>query len=350
MHKAGNIYCCADRLPGNFKVLSEQSVPIYQRMPTKYKGIDFGFLLPKDKLLKHGFITQDRINLVLDAGGFWLGDDWVRTFPKERREGVIRDYREIKQKNGKIIFLPQAYGPFEKKESKEFLLDIDKYVDHYFVRDDVSMGYMRDLIDNSKLELAHDFTNLASGQIPSELASFVHDKVCIVPNHKIESVMAMDDYIELMQLCVEKIRAYGLDAFFLNHEGIKDRKIIDRINKKLKVGLPIVDNLSALSVKGVIGFSYAVVCSRFHGVVSALSQGVPALATSWSHKYPELLKAYSYDEGIIYDSSELEKKLDMILCEKSNKKIREHLKKEADRLKGESTQMISKLFSLVNMK
>ncbi len=42
----------------------------------------------------------------------------------------------------------------------------------------------------------------------------------------------------------------------------------------------------------MIGKTACVVGSRYHALVAALSQGIPCMALSWSHKYRELLKPF----------------------------------------------------------
>ncbi len=58
-------------------------------------------------------------------------------------------------------------------------------------------------------------------------------------------------------------------------------------------------NLDDMEVKAIIGRLKILVSLRFHGVVSGLSQGVPTFCTSWSHKYPELLKDYNVTDNLL---------------------------------------------------
>jgi len=49
-------------------------------------------------------------------------------------------------------------------------------------------------------------------------------------------------------------------------------------------------------LKFVLGQAEAVVTSRFHAMVAALSMGVPVLVTSWSHKYREVLAMFGMQD------------------------------------------------------
>src|SRR5690606_17277295 len=98
---------------------------------------------------------------------------------------------------------------------------------------------------------------------------------------------------------------------FLNHEGKADEELILDVQNRINFENLMLTNLSALEVKSVIKDSLLVITGRFHGLVSALSQEVPVLATSWSHKYKELLSDYEV-EGQLLDINNKEELLNKI--------------------------------------
>lgn len=123
--------------------------------------------------------------------------------------------------------------------------------------------------------------------------------------------------------------------------------IAKQLNKELGLDLIIYNDYNAIQIKGVIGQCKIIVSSRYHGLVSSLSQGVPCLGTSWSHKYECLFKDYDFSEGLLEsnESERIKQKLDYIL--NNHFEIKDRLLLKSDKLKMQSRKMWDKFYSLI---
>lgn len=118
-------------------------------------------------------------------------------------------------------------------------------------------------------------------------------------------------------------------------------------------GIPVVKEVDPLHIKGILGTCDATVGSRFHGLVSALSQGVPSLATGWSHKYQRLFEDYEFGEGLVSvtDSDEvLFSKLELLIDSNSAEELRGKLNERSVELKQLSAEMWDKVFAVIDQK
>jgi len=291
-----------------------------------------------------GIARAKDVDVVLDASGLRYSDSWG---PKASRAAAVR-YRKLKKKGKKIIILPQAFGPFKNPEVGSAVREIVELSDLCFARDEVSYRYLVELCgEDVKIQQAPDFTNLVE-PISAFGGSEFYGKVIIVPNQRMidkTDKSVADNYFKyLLNLCTY-LRELGEDVIILNHEGKSDHLICMRLSKACG-NLPVVTHWDPVYIKTVIGCCKLLVSSRFHGCVSALSQGVPVIATSWSHKYEMLLKEYGVEDYLVHLSSDTvdAKMVQSALQDSTSRQI----VSEAGLLKLKSRDMWSDVFKFLS--
>ncbi|GAB56994.1 hypothetical protein GPUN_2880 [Glaciecola punicea ACAM 611] len=265
-------------------------------------------LLPSFMRKMLGFINENEIDVVLDASGFSYGEQWSPLVAKYRLASTISG---MKNRGTKVIVMPQALGPFESTAQKKYFGHILNTADKVFARDDNSFAYASTLLKASTkqgtLAQCGDFTNIISGLADDNFDPNMH-KICFIPNSKmLEMRTDGEAYIEFVIALIENV--IDSSPFILIHEADADRRLAETIQQRLSRRIPVLDPQHALKIKWIIGQSNVVVSARFHGLVSALSQGVPVVATGWSHKYKELLNDYEMGEWLFDVASETERAL-----------------------------------------
>lgn len=243
--------------------------------------------------------------------------------------GWEKRLRTYKKTGAKIVFLPQGFGPFNKKCTQKTISALDMYADIIFAREKVSYDYLINAIDNKqKVIRSPDFTALVNASISARYEHLAN-KVCVIPNFQMinKGGMSKAEYFDLLKLLIDTCKGEGLDVYILNHEGIKDELLAKEFITQYDKSLELITGRNAIEVKGIISSAYLVISSRFHGVVSSLNSGVPCLATSWHHKYEELFKDYGLDKSILplKDVNEAVNQLKRSLNKQTNAAIRDIL-------------------------
>lgn len=311
-----------------------------------------GELMPKFIRRRMGFILEREVDVILEGSGFAYGDFFghekaaskmTNHFPKWKSYGI------------KIVMLPQAFGPFTDNKLKERMIDIIKNSDIIFARDSYSYDYLTKLYSNAnKVFLKPDFTNLVTGKRYEKIDD--NNKfIAIIPNNKLlESGVFVnrDAYLEVLYKIVRGIQEADYEPLFLIHEGERDLFLAQDVNKKYTLNVDIIKEEDPLLVKGIIGQVKGLVTSRFHGLVSGLSQSVPSLCIGWSHKYKALLEDYNFSEGLIdkedmVSDHRLSEKLDIILGDGSRKVVINKLKESSGVQKARSEEMWDHVFKVI---
>lgn len=237
---------------------------------------------------KFPYVLPTELLAVFDGSGFRYGDQWVSS----NLDYTADKLRDWKARGVPVYMLPQAFGPFEKTAAPSLTAMTASRI--VFPRDAESETYVRDIL-TSEPPAVHrypDFTAGLEGRFPAGYESY-RGRVPIIPNYNIYSRAdggdSQERYLSNLTSIVEYLHGRGLQPYGLAHEGRRDTEILEKVVKRVKerssIDLDLVSGLSGLELKGLIGTAPLVVSGRYHAIVSALSQGVPAVIHGWSHKY-----------------------------------------------------------------
>lgn len=301
----------------------------------------------RDLMLK---TLPKKIDVLLDAGGYQFGDSWNHT--REGINWIKHYYAALKDRGAKIIMLPQAFGPFEKQTSKEMISAAAGFADLIFPRDAESLAHLQQVFGAGlHFDIYGDFTNLLSYSKTDEPKG--DEKICFIPNQKMISGSAgisEQEYISFFAGMIKHVRSKSdNDIVLLNHEGAGDLALCQKVNAHFSGALPVLTGQNSLQIKEFLSGCLFVVSSRYHGIISALSQQVPCLATSWSHKYEALYREFELPDFVLDPNSResahhlAEKLLDV----KENTRIREALKSKNKTFADRTEEMWQRVFAVI---
>jgi colanic acid/amylovoran biosynthesis protein len=243
------------------------------------------------------YLLAGEIDAVLDVSGFRYGDQWAHLALADRAGYLAYWHRH----GVPVVMMPQAFGPFATTGAPSLVaLRSARLV---VPREPESAGHVRDLLARTpgpgpEVLVSSDFTVGTRGRVP---AGFGHldGGVAIVPNWNIAERSGTAEgraaYVGTLAAAVQHLRARGIAAYGLSHEGAKDVAVLREVATETG-GLEIVEGLDGLQLKGLLGTARAAVGGRFHALVSAFSQGVPSVIHGWSHKYTWLARDFAAED------------------------------------------------------
>lgn len=306
-------------------------------------------LIPARLRQRYGLVLDREVDVVLDAAGFAYSDQWGAASSLELAQAA----RRWRRRGARLVLMPQAFGPFENREIRSAIRSAVDCADLVMPRDATSYRYLTGVTgEQDHIRQYPDFTNLLEGVVPDDFDSSRFG-VALVPNYRMIDKTGDSSgarYVDFMNACAKRLLERDAQPFVLVHEGKDDERLAQQISAA-SGNIPIVREKDPLRIKGVLGASRAVVASRFHALVSALSQGVPAVATGWSHKYTELFDDYGFPEGVMSVTDSVDKivaMMDRLVDADSSEEITARLLPHSARLNALSKDMWSAVQSVID--
>ncbi|QGZ28989.1 polysaccharide pyruvyl transferase family protein [Stutzerimonas stutzeri] len=313
-------------------------------------GIQWGGLAnfaPRPLREMYGVVLDREVDVVIDAAGFAYSDQWGESPCAE----LAQSTRRWKKNGTRVILLPQALGPFESEKNQAAMKTVVKNTDLIFPRERISYEHLTKLVgEQPKIRQSPDFTNLVTGVVPPGFDA-EQNRFCIVPNCRMldkTDQQTREAYLPFLVTCTRYLLKKNAKPFVLVHEGKDDQRLAEQLSAAVG-GIPIIQESGALAIKGILGACSGTLGSRFHGLVSALSQGVPALATGWSHKYQMLFEDYGFPDGLVEvttDEAQIERKIDLVTDDAA--RIKALIETRTEQLKQQSEQMWQEVFAVID--
>lgn len=263
---------------------------------------------------KHGKVLTlsklwDKLDMLIDVSGYSL----TSKFGISSINRVLRHLQTAKAHGMKTILMPQSYGPFDFSEDvcKRIGSSL-KEVDLLFAREEDGIDQLErycgvkdkailssDIVLQAReIDWKNVFTQEPELRYPHLMTT---SNVGIVPNSETVRNGKHDVVMSAYRMILTELRVAGKEVYIFRHSNDLPlcREIYEMVKDDDHCHL-IEDEIDCLSYEPFVRQFDFIVASRFHSVVHAYREHVPALVLGWAIKY-QALTALLGQEAYVFD-------------------------------------------------
>lgn len=246
----------------------------------------------------YGVVTRGEPDALVDISGFAFSDQWGARKARQRADRA----EAFRRRRRPVVFLPQAWGPFEDPAVAAQVTRIVDAADRVYTRDGRSHEALLGVVgERTSVVRAPDLTfDSPPSTAPAEPPTLV-----VVPNGRLidRGDWTPESYVTfLAELAGKLAPELGPPTVVLHTGEDMDRQLGRQIAQR--TGGALESEPDPLRLKGVLAASEVVVGSRFHALLGALASGVPAMAVGWSHKYEQLFADFGIEHLVVGSDDE----------------------------------------------
>lgn len=266
-------------------------------------------------------LRRGEVDLVLDASGFAYSDQWSsRTV-----EVAAARYQAMREDGTQVVLLPQAFGPFRTRRTREAMVTILHASTLVFARDATSFSELKALDGSTDhVHMAPDFTTGIHGVAP-DWAAHLSERPCVVPNRRMIDKTDPDVaqwYRDCTYAVLAELTEAGEAPFLLVHE-TDDAPLARELSAEASV--PVIIESNPVRLKGILGGASFVFGARYHALIGSLAQEVPTLGVGWSHKYHHLFEDYTVPDCLVTKAMSMERIKDKVRMLAGDETVRRDL-------------------------
>jgi polysaccharide pyruvyl transferase WcaK-like protein len=295
-----------------------------------------------------GLARPNEIDAVLDASGFAFSDQWGATAARR-----LVTKMKLRRSDKPLVLMPQAFGPFEYAKTGRWTRRLFDTADLIFARDDASYNACLGLVeDKGKLFKAPDFT-LTVKPLSDCHMTLPSQFTAIVPNRRmIDKREGQMNYLPLLHNVYQRLEQLDLNPLFVIHDSKEDLTVLADL-KRIGLRFRTLTSGDPRVLKWILGKATFVVASRFHALVSSLSQGIPCIGLGWSHKYPQLFHDFECSQFMLENldhNRHLNEMLEVLANDDQRSALALQLTKRSHALKVDVEQMWKKIEELLSQR
>ncbi len=273
----------------------------------RYK-FGYGLYAKREKISRKEIIRANKIlksaSVLVDVSGYALSSD----FRIINQLFYLSKILWARKYNIKVYLMPQSFGPFEYNTRLRWFMRwrIEKclsYCEHIFAREKEGYDYLTRMFRLKNVEQTPDLVLLNQGinflnvftTVPLlQEIDIKKNSVGVVPNIRTIQYGCREYSVGFYVAAINALLTRGITAYLLRHSN-EDLELCKIIKEKFKNNSNVIllnEDFNSIEFNNIVKKFKFIIASRYHSIVHAYKNSVPAIIFGWATKYHELAELF----------------------------------------------------------